>query len=30
MVNMNQDAIEYIRDIMGYEDVLLQVITFTT
>lgn len=30
MVNMNQEAIEYIRDKMGYEDVLLQVITYKT
>ena len=27
---MNADAIEYIRDTMGYEDVVIQVITYTT
>lgn len=30
MVNMNQEAIEYIRDNLGYEDVVLEVITFKT
>lgn len=30
MVKMNEEAIKYIKDIMGYEDVVLQVITFKT
>ncbi len=30
MVHMNENAIEYIRDNMGYEDVLIQVITYKT
>lgn len=30
MVNMNENAIEYIQNTMGYEDVLIQVITYKT
>ena len=30
MVSMNTEAIEYIRDKMGFEDVVIQVETFTT
>ena len=30
IVSMNDDAIRYIRDTMGYEDVVLQVITATS
>ena len=30
MVEMNANAVEYIRDTMGYNDVVLQAITYTT
>ena len=30
MINMNDNAIEYIRDVMGYEDVVVEGITYKT